>query len=191
MRDEAGIVGVLWAAKIDKAGVGDDPHVSGHQAVDIVGSDDAAVLDPKARHLVLGGELRLGRLDGGERLFQLFDLSDVKRAIETALERATDWTREAGGIVLKAGHELRACQTDARGAGQQRASIGGVEMLAADHHADALAYRVGLHQLGELLDFDGAVAGGGVGECGDPAAAISRLMIRARDSDSAAVTSGR
>ena len=46
-------------------------------------------------------------------------------------------------------------------------SIGGFEMLAADHHADALAYRVRLRELGELLDFDRAVARGCVGERGN------------------------
>ena len=91
----------------------------------------------------------------------------MESAIESAFERAQDRTREPGTIVLIAGHELRACQRDSRGAGNLIASIDGVEMLASDHHTDALAYRVRLYELGELLDFDGAVARGCVGECSD------------------------
>ena len=62
---------------------------------------------------------------------------------------------------------LAPASDDSCGARELLALIGSFEMLAADHHADALAYRVRLHQLGELLDFDRAVARGGVGECGD------------------------
>src|ERR1035437_7857549 len=90
----------------------------------------------------------------------------MKGAIEAAIERVEHGAREPGRVVLIAGHELDGGQPDSSGAGQLFASIDGVEMLAADHHTDALAYRARIRQLREQFDFDGAVARGRVSERG-------------------------
>ena len=91
----------------------------------------------------------------------------MEGAIESAVEREQHGARKTGSVVLIARHELGARQADARSERELLASLGVVEILAADHHADALANRARLRELGELLEFEEAVARGGVGERGD------------------------
>src|ERR1700689_354258 len=141
MSDEPRLLDVLRPAKIDEAGIGDDPHAERHQAVDVVWGDEAAVLDAKARHLTRAAELGFGGLNRRDRFFQFFELGHVEGAIESAFERAPHRARETGSVVLVAGHKLGARQADARSERELLASFGVVEILAADHHADALANR--------------------------------------------------
>src|ERR1019366_4240724 len=140
MRDEAGLRGVLGTAEVDEAGVGDDPYAERHEPVYVVGRNQPAVFDAKPRDGAFAGETRLGGFDRGDCLFQFFDFGRMKGAIESAVERLTHGAREAGRVVLIAGHELDGGQPDSSGARKLFASIDGVEMLPADHHADALAY---------------------------------------------------
>src|SRR5271169_7011970 len=107
---------------------------------------------------MLAAESGFGGFNRRNRFFQFLELGHVEGAIESAVERAQNRARETGRVVLIAGHKLGARQADARSERELLASFGVVEILAADHHADALANRARLRELGELFEFEEAVA---------------------------------